>query len=221
MEHDTSPVRDVAEALAGRDVETAALDRVLAAARSGRPQLVVIEAEPGMGKTALLDAFLARHAELCIVRSVRCAEFERTLAFGVAGLLLADDAAPARSSVEVGRRLLALLGDLQQGGQGCVVVAVDDEQWMDAASAQALRFALRRLRADRVLVLLARRPGPWRVVDGPLTTVLRPGPLDLEAVRELARRLRSWELPADAVQRLVARTGGVPLLVDGGPAGIR
>ena len=145
MEHDTSPVRDVVEALAGRDVETAALDRVLAAARSGRPQLVVIEAEPGMGKTALLDAFLARHAELCIVRLVRCAEFERTLAFGVAGLLLADDAAPARSSVEVGRRLLALLGDLQQGGQGCVVVAVDDEQWMDAASAQALRFALRRL----------------------------------------------------------------------------
>jgi DNA-binding CsgD family transcriptional regulator len=214
VEHDTSPVRDAAEALAGRDVETAALDRVLAAARSGRPQLVVIEAEPGMGKTALLDAFLARHAELCIVRSVRCAEFERTLAFGVTGLLLADEAAPARSSVEVGRRLLALLGELQQGGPGCVVVAVDDEQWMDAASAQALRFALRRLRADRVLVLLARRPGPWRVVDGPLTTVLRPGPLDLEAVRELARRLRSWELPADAVQRLVARTGGMPLLVD-------
>ena len=51
-------------------------------------------------------------------------------------------------------------------------------------------------------------------MDGPLTTVLRPGPLDLEAVRELARRLRSWELPAEAVQRLVARTGGVPLLVD-------
>ena len=192
-----------------------ALEEALDAACAGRPRAVVVEGEPGMGKSALLEAFLARHSDRCAVRSVRCAEFEQSLAFGVAGLLL-DDAGPSTSSgVEIGRRLLALLGGLQDGPVRCGVLVVDDAQWIDAPSAQALRFALRRLRADRVLCLVARRPVP---AAGPVatdlpTTVLRPGPLDADAVRDLALRLRSWTLPAVVVDRLVGRTGGVPLLV--------
>lgn len=52
----------------------------------------------------------------------------------------------AWSEVEVGRRLLMWLGEVQEGvEQDAVVLVVDDAQWMDRGSAQALRFALRRL----------------------------------------------------------------------------
>ncbi len=218
MEYGGGAVGHALDPLAGRATETETLERVLDAARSGRPQVVVIEAEPGMGKSALLQAFLARHHTHCTVRSVRCAEFEQNLAFGIADLLLDDNAPSTRSEIEVGRRLLSMLGDLRSARHGCVVVTIDDEQWIDGASAKALRFALRRLRTDRVLCLVARRPDAHAsavaTTDVPVTTtVLRPGPLGPGAVRDLARRLRSWELPDQTVERLISRTGGVPLLV--------
>ncbi len=220
MEHGAGALLGISVVLAGREAETAVLDRVLAAARSGHPQLVVVEAEPGMGKSALLEGFVARHRDSA-VRLVRCAEFEQSLEFGVAGLLLRDGGLSTSSGIDVGRRLLALLGDLQND-EGVAVIAIDDEQWMDRASARALRFALRRLQADRVLMLVARRPTP--VWDIPMTevarTMLRPGPLGPQAVRDLVRRLRAWELPADAVARLVERTGGVPLLVTAAVRGV-
>jgi hypothetical protein len=178
--------------------------------------VAVVEAEPGMGKSALLETFAARHRDTAIVRGARCAEFEQSLACGLVDLLVGTDGPATCSAVEGGRRLLSWLGELQGGGPRPVVLAVDDAQWMDRASAQALRFALRRLRADRVLCVLARRPVPdpvaTAVVPG-ATTVLRPGPLDPPAVHGLARALRRWELAPDVVERLITRTGGVPLLV--------
>ncbi len=201
--------------LAGRATELATLDRALEQARSGRPQVVVVEAEPGMGKSALLEGFVTRRRDAATVRWGRCAEFEQSLACGLVDLLVGADGPATCSAVEAGRRLLSWLGELQDGGPP-VVLAVDDAQWMDRASAQALRFALRRLRADRVLCVLARRPvtDPGAAVDVPAaTTVLRPGPLAADAVHGLARDLRSWELPAAVLERLITRTGGVPLLV--------
>jgi DNA-binding CsgD family transcriptional regulator len=202
--------------LAGRAAETAALDRLLGQARSGRPRVAVVEAEPGMGKTAMLEGFVARHCDTANVRWARCAEFEQNLACGLVDLLVGAGGPATCSAVDAGRRLLSWLGQLQGDDPRPVVLAVDDAQWMDRESAQALRFALRRLRADRVLCVLARRPVPDPVaaMDVPgATTVLRPGPLSRNAVHELARALRSWELPPHVVERLITRTGGVPLLV--------
>ena len=216
MEHGVGSITGSPDALAGRAAEMAALDHLLDAARAGRPQVAVVEAEPGMGKSALLEGFVARHRDTAVVRWARCAEFEQNLACGLIDLLVGPGGPATCSAVEAGRRLLSWLGELQGGDPRPVVLAVDDAQWMDRDSARALGFALRRLQADRVLCVLARRPvpDPGVAVDVPgATTVLRPGPLGHDDVHELARELRSWELPPDAVERLITRTGGVPLLV--------
>ena len=205
-------------ALVGRAVELAVLEELLAHARSGRAQVVTVEGEAGMGKSALLDAFAGPDREGADVIRVRCDEFEQSRAFHLAGVLLGDEGSTTLSDVTAGRRLLALLGDLQAGHDRVVTLVIDDVQWMDRPSARALRFALRRLRADRVMCVMARRPrtdplGDHFTNDPTASTSVRLRPLDAEDVRHLARRLRAWELPIDLAQRLVARTGGVPLLL--------
>ncbi len=215
-------------AVAGRSGELATLHRALLDARAGHTQVVVVEGEPGIGKSALLEAFLADPVVTAGTsrRWVRCDEFEQGYRLGVAERLLGESLTGC-SVVEAGRRLLALLGEQQDGGpegaeRHVAVVVVDDAQWMDRASASALQFALRRLRADRVLVLLARRPSPrsalkaspgLRTDDPAATTVVRPRRFDPRAVAELAEGQRGWDLSPALAERLVARTGGLPLLV--------
>ena len=219
--------------MAGRRAELDVLHQALRAARAGRTQVVVVEGEPGIGKSALIEAFLADPAAAADTtqRWVRCDEFEQSYRLGVAERLVGAPLTGC-SEVEAGRRLLAMLGEQQDRGPGgagpagtdhhVAVVVVDDAQWMDRSSASALRFALRRLRADRVLCLLARRPSPdatlaaaldLRTDDPEATTVVRPRRLDPRAVAELAEGQRGWELSPASAERLVARTGGLPLLV--------
>ena len=137
------------------------MDAALEQAARGRPALVVIEADAGMGKSTLIDAFLAGCGDDVTARRFAGADSEQDIPFGIAGLILREDVPSTWSGVEVGRRLLAWLSALQEGtAQDVVVLVVDDAQWMDRESAQALRFVLRRLSADRVLVVIAQRPAP-------------------------------------------------------------
>ena len=191
-------------------------------AARGRPALVVVDADAGMGKSTLIDAFLGRCGDGVTARRFAGAEPEQDIPFGMAGLILREDVPAACSGVEVGRRLLAWLSALQEtAGQGVVVLVVDDAQWMDRESAQAVRFVLRRLSADRVLVVIAQRPAPraggsafGAVPTGSVVaTLVRPGPLDVAAVRDLAHRARRWSVPAETAAELTLRTGGGPLLV--------
>ena len=201
--------------LPGRDGDLAILDATLAQAQAGHAQVVLIEAEPGLGKSALLEAFLD-HPGIGELLWLRCDEFEADIAYSAVGVLL-DEPETIGSEVEAGRRLLSRLSDAQSASDGVTVLAIDDAQWVDSASAQAVRFALRRLRVDRVLTVVARRPYPAPdrgLMDGEAATaVIRPAALDAESVRRLASQLRSWDLPAATVERLVQRTGGLPLLV--------
>ena len=62
--------------LVGREIELQQLDNSLGAARDGRRQLVFISGEPGVGKTALVEAFMARnalHGDLWLAQG-RCIE---------------------------------------------------------------------------------------------------------------------------------------------------
>src|ERR1700710_297720 len=143
--------------LPGRDGDLALLDQALARAREGHAQVVLIEADPGLGKTALLEAFLDQPVGELLW--LRCDEFEADLAYSAVGVLL-DEPETIGSEVAAGRRVLSRLSDAQTSSDGVTVLAIDDAQWMDSASAQAVRFALRRLRVDRVLTVVARRPHP-------------------------------------------------------------
>jgi DNA-binding CsgD family transcriptional regulator/tetratricopeptide (TPR) repeat protein len=192
----------------GRREELDALDAALAAARDGAPRVVLVEGPAGIGKTALLERFLAAAGDVAVLRASGDAS-EAELAFGVADQLLRRaGAAPEAPGdhVELGLRLLAVLGQDRP-----VVVLVDDAHWADAPSLRTLLFVVRRLVADRVLVVLATRedslPEGLRKVAG---RHLRLRPLTADELRELAEA-EGVRLTPGALQRLAAHAGGNPL----------
>src|SRR3984885_1829826 len=155
-----------AAGLTGRLAERAVLDRFVAGVRAGEGRALVMRGEPGVGKTALLD-YLTGRAQGCLVARAAGVQSEMELAF--AGLLS------------------------ETAGERPLVCVVDDQQWLDHASAQVLGFAARRLAADPVgLVFAARVPGkdvaglPELVVQGlseddarELLASMLTGPLDV------------------------------------------
>jgi DNA-binding CsgD family transcriptional regulator len=87
---------------------------------------------------------------------------------------------------------------------------VDEAQWLDRSSAEALGFAARRLEAEGVVCLFAARDGDAREFPAPGLPELRLEGLDLEAAAALLAG-NGVDLPAPAVDLLVERTGGNPL----------
>jgi DNA-binding CsgD family transcriptional regulator len=178
------PVRIVATAMTGRIVgresELGSVYAFLDGTAEG-PGGLVFEGEPGIGKSTLWLAGVEHGRSRGLrVLSARPAEAERGLAHAGLGDLfedalgdvLPDLSAPRRSALEgalllvdakpdaVDERALGIaVRDALQllAERGPLVLAIDDLQWFDAASAGALAFALRRLGASPVLLLLARR----------------------------------------------------------------
>jgi DNA-binding CsgD family transcriptional regulator len=152
---------------------------LVAAVRAGQSQVLVVRGEPGMGKTALLDE-LAGQAAGCRVMRTAGVQSEIEFAFGGLHQLLAPvldhldklpgpqrealqtvfgiSAGPAPDRFLVALAVLSLLAEVAR--EQPLVCLVDDQQWLDQASAEALGFAARRLAADPVgLVFAARVPG--------------------------------------------------------------
>jgi tetratricopeptide (TPR) repeat protein len=164
--------------LVGRDDEVAAVETFLGSVRYA-PAALVLEGEAGIGKTTVWRAGVdaaREHAYGVLV--ARPSESEAALSFlGLGDLLegVADDAletlpelqraalqsALLRTEGEVGDRVALARGALhvvrELAGERPIVVAVDDVQWLDAPSADALRFVLRRLTDERVGLLVAQR----------------------------------------------------------------
>jgi DNA-binding CsgD family transcriptional regulator len=225
------PLTDGIETFVGRGAELELVSYALQAARASSPQIVVVVGEPGIGKTAFLRRCLAQAGDLVLLEASGD-ESEARLEFGIVSQLVshAPEASspsalsrrlgtgPAPSTFAIGAELLALLGSLQDLGP--VVVALDDAQWIDAASASALLFAMRRLYADRVGVLVATRPdglGPdgsgWSRMLNDAERVQRvtlPG-LDGREVSQLAGALGHANVTAAGAERLREHTGGHPL----------
>ena len=149
----------------GRQSELRILGERLAAAKMGQPQVVYVEGEAGGGKSTLLSRFLGSLPD-AVVLQAGGDEAETRLSYGVIDQLQPGAATePATDPMAVGVRLLDLFDRLQSGGQ-VVVLAIDDLQWADWPSARAVLFALRRLRADKVLALVSTRAGGWPIPAG-------------------------------------------------------
>ena len=71
----------------GRQVEIAALHAELTAARAGRPRLVLLEGPPGIGKSAVIDHFLADEVDLTVLRATG-EQWEAFVAYGVVDQLM-------------------------------------------------------------------------------------------------------------------------------------
>jgi hypothetical protein len=152
------------------------LSSLVAAAKAGRGQVLVLRGEAGIGKSTLLD-FLLERATGCRVGRATGVEWEMELAF--AGLhqlcspyldRLKKLPAPQREALGtafglrpggapdrflVGLAVLTLLSDVAE--ERPLICIVDDAQWLDPASTQTLEFVARRLVAEPVAMVFAER----------------------------------------------------------------
>jgi DNA-binding CsgD family transcriptional regulator len=222
--------------LLGRLPECATLSQLLDAARGGRSGVLVLRGEPGVGKTALLEYAIESAAGLRVAR-VAGVESEMELAFAALQQLCApmlDNLEslpdPQRDALGVAFGLtagqapdrflvgLAALGLLSEAAERQPLLCViDDAQWLDRASAQALAFVARRLLAEPVALLIAaREPGedfrglPELIVGG-----LRDGD-----ARELLGSVVRGHMDEQVRDRLVAETRGNPLALLELPRGV-
>ena len=234
--------------LTGRHGEQDVLDRLAAAVRAGEGRALVVHGEPGVGKTALLD-YLAGQVSGCRVARAAGVQSEMELAFAglqqLCGPML-DSAdrlpVPQRDALRttfglvtgprpdrflVGLAVLSLMSEV--AGQQPLICVIDDAQWLDIASAQALGFAARRLGADPVgLVFAAREPGaelaglPELVIQGlhdddaralldsALTGPLDPRVRDLIIAETRGNPLALLELPRGLAPAELAGGFGLP-----------
>src|SRR5262249_31686668 len=152
------------------------IDLLLADAQAGRSGALVIRGEAGIGKTALLDYAAQRSSELPVLRGVGI-ETESELPFAGLHLLLhghldhltrlpAVQAGALRGALGLGRApggdrflvglaVLSLLADLADDGP--LLCLIDDAQWVDPASMDALLLAARRLEAEGIALIVAAR----------------------------------------------------------------
>ena len=221
-----------ADWVVGRDDEVAAIERALALAAAG-PAALVLDGDPGIGKTTLWRAGVERARALGFrVLVARPAEAERELSFAGLADLVSDvtgrlDALPApqRRSLRVALLLdeagatpvddraiaAAVLGLFRSlAAERPLLLAVDDTQWLDRPSQLAVQYAVRRLDGERVGVLAAHRRAEPSRLELEHAERLAVGPLTLAATHELLRMRLGRTFPRPTLVRLHETSNGNP-----------
>jgi DNA-binding CsgD family transcriptional regulator len=218
--------------------EREVLDLLIEAVRSGESRALVVRGDPGIGKTALLD-YVAGRVRGC--RVVRAAGVESEIDLAFAGLHqvcgpmlghlkrlpepqqralgaafgLGAEGPPDRFLV--GLAVLGLMAEVAR--QRPLVCLVDDAQWLDRASLQALAFAARRLLAESVAIIFALRdPFEFAELAG-LPRLVVAGLPDDDA-RELLASVIPGPLDHSVADRILNEAGGNPLALLELPRGL-
>jgi DNA-binding CsgD family transcriptional regulator len=222
--------------LIGRSAERDVLDRLVSAVRAGESRALVVHGEPGVGKTALLE-YLAGHASGC--RVVRAAGVQSEMELAFAGLhqlcgpmlerldrlpvpqrdALATafglSAGPAPDRFLIGLAVLSLLSEVAEDGP--LVCLIDDEQWLDHASAQVLAFVARRLGAESLGLLFGARLPSSDLTGLPELMI---GGLREEDARALLDSVLTGPLDPRVRDQIIAETRGNPLALLELPRGL-
>jgi DNA-binding NarL/FixJ family response regulator len=224
--------------LVGREDELAALGRLVGDLPDG-PSGILVRGDAGIGKTVLWRAGLAAAQQAgARVLVTRCAELEMPLALGGLGDLL-DRALPdvAEELADPQRRALAVALGLDApeesvGGiavprafvaclralaaRSPVLLAIDDVQWLDAASRRIVAFALKRLGDAPVGILVTQRGDGEDPLDLRRTlderfVEIRLGPLSVGALHRLVRTRLGVRIPRPLLARVHEASGGNPM----------
>src|SRR6266851_1125798 len=224
--------------LRGRGVECGVLDGLLADVRAGRSRVLVIGGEPGIGKTALLG-YAADMAQDFQVAQAEGIESEMELPFAALHQLcgrmlgrLDRLPAPQRDALSVafglrsgsapdrflvGLAVLGLLSDVAANRP--LLCLVDDAQWLDQASAQALAFVARRLDAESVALLFGTRDAAGDGGLAGLPALAVEGLADGDA-RALLASVLPGRLDGRVRDQIIAESGGNPLALLELPQGV-
>jgi DNA-binding CsgD family transcriptional regulator len=225
----------------GRETEIAAVEAFLDSLRAG-PAALFVGGEPGVGKSVLWRAGVASARSRSFrVLLCRPAEVEAGLPYvaladlleGIPQEVLASLPAPQREALEVALRraggtdpldrvalargALAAVSSLASGGP--TVVAIDDVQWLDAPSRDALRFAFRRLDGGERIGLFATVRGDDARAPLDVDAALPPdritrlvlGPLELAELESVVRSQIDLSLPRPSWRAVHRVSGGNPL----------
>jgi DNA-binding CsgD family transcriptional regulator len=225
--------------LVGRDADLRAIMRLLDSPAE-QPQAVVLEGEPGIGKTTLWLAAIERARQRGFrVLSCRPSAVEAQLSYVSLADLLADVddhvleslPRPQRRAVDfvllrgpagpavtgyraIGAALQSVLDRLAD--EMPVMLAIDDLQWVDSSSARVVDFAFRRLSARVVVLGALRSAEPGERERAPLLSDpghvrrVRVGPLSLGALHQMLRTRTEGSFSRPALARIAQISGGNP-----------
>jgi DNA-binding CsgD family transcriptional regulator len=216
--------------LFGRQAEIALVDDLLQAAREGTSSALVVRGDPGIGKTALLE-YAAERADGFLVIRVVGVETEAELAYAALHQLvrpLADrlerlpepQAAAVRTALGlsaggevdpflIGVAMLTLLAEASDAQP--VLCLLDDAQWFDRASVEAVGFSARRLHAEAVVLLLGVREGEAQVFELPAIEEMRLLPLVEADSHALLASGFGAQITSEARKSVVESAAGNPL----------
>ncbi|MFL5919625.1 MAG: AAA family ATPase [Gaiellaceae bacterium] len=194
---------------------------------------LLLEGEPGIGKTTLWHAGLGEAARRGFrVLAARPVAAERDLSFTTLGDLFADARelidglpAPQRRALRIALVLESATGEpLEQrtiavavtellrriGRESALVIAVDDANWLDAPSAAILEFALRRLDQKPARMLATSRANEQPRISFAENERMTVGPIPLNALDALIRHRLDTRFLRPALRQLEVASGGNP-----------
>ena len=211
--------------LLGRDRELRELDRALDEAREGTSSVLALVGEPGSASRPCSTIWpvvppgcascgRAASSRRRMSRSPACSSFSgrrSARSAGSRGRRLPRSRArshsaraPLQDRFAVGAATLSLLAAYAE--ESPLLVLVDDVHWLDGSSAEALLFAVRRLVADPIAVVLAVREDEPSLLDGAGLPLLQLEGLDREQAGVLLGAVSS-----EAAEHLYRATAGNPL----------
>lgn len=225
----------------GRDAELASITRCLGTGSSGCAGLLLV-GEAGIGKSTVWSAALEAAVSRSItVLACRCAQTEATLSFSALGDLLGpvmDDAAallpapqaraleiallradPTDAALDIRAVCLGFLSAVRQLSRSAsVLLAIDDIQWLDAATAQILEFTLRRLASEPVALLASLRSPHDGDLPLDLSDAMLPGglarlpvgPLASGAITKILHDQAGASMSRPLLWRIFQASGGNP-----------
>ncbi|MHB8264062.1 MAG: helix-turn-helix transcriptional regulator [Acidimicrobiales bacterium] len=210
-----------------RDQVMSTLADVLDQARTGTSMAVFIVADPGFGKTTVLEQLEALATGFTVLKA-SCSESEAMLPFGLLNSLMnrfgwavSRSRREDLSSVDARiARYLDFMGWIGEQAQSPLLICVDDLHWSDPDSLELIALACRQLNGLGVAVSATLRPWPPSALDHArqlghdgLAIVERLKALSAEASKSLLAECVDNDLPQVLGAQAVSACAGNPLLL--------